>query len=180
MLSTKSDKKHEVEVFVTTEESVLENYGAGKWFCLSKYEDRAAFMTAATDYTAANIRGLDQVLYFANTRATHDIFEAFVTTDNVSQQVWEALNMSESELQQVNDWHTSHTISDRLALAQNTFGEESETAPAEKRSLGIKTEFVAAAPVTPETKRNRELASIADQLDENANIIDLMSKYTCF
>ena len=177
MLNTKSDKKNEVEVFVTTEESVLENYGSGKWFSLSKYKDREAFLEAAHEYVEQHIRGLDQVLYFANTRANFDVFEAFITTDNVSQQVWEALDMSEEELQKVNNWHIAHSADDRIAVANNTFCEESETAPVGTRALNIRMLFAAAEPVTPEMQRNRELASIADQLNEDTNIADLMLGY---
>lgn len=187
MLSTTSGKKVDVQVFVTTQEAVEENYAAGKWFSLSKYQNKEAFIAAASKYVAANIRGLDHVLYFANKRADFEVFEAFINTDDVSRQIWEALKMSDSELKLVDGWYSFYGVADggvadTLAVAKRTFEgyfeDEEAYAAAYLKKYGASDALIDSLKEHSRANQDDNLSVVAAKYNANDDVINLLCDHT--
>lgn len=187
MLKTTAGKKIEVQVFVTSQEAVEENYNVGKWFNLSKYQSKEAFIAAAKKYVTANIRGLDHVLYFANRRADFDIFESFINTDDVSRQIWDALKMSESELKLVDGWYSFYGVADggvvdTLEVAKRTFEgkfeDEAAYAVNHLKKYGASDELIERLVEHSQVASEESLSVIAASMDANDDVIDMLYYHT--
>lgn len=185
MLSTTVNKKVEVQIFVTSQEAVEENYGVGKWFCLSNYQNKEAFIAAANKYVSAKIRGVDHVLYFANTRADFDFFKALIRTDDISRQVWAALQMSEQQLKLVDGWHslygiTGEGVDDMLLSAQASFegAFEDDTAYAinHLKKFGASDVLVESLVESSHTGVT-DLSVIAEQMNASEDVIDMLYEH---
>ena len=114
------------KVFVTTYAiGNSKSFAIGKWFDLTDFSDKDEFMEAATDYAIEHLGDEDPELCFSDYESSFKN-NGLISEDGISEQVWEILELSDDDLELVQNYRNASgssnscdSISELLQQAQN-------------------------------------------------------------
>lgn len=116
-----NETEQRIAVFVTTQLTIAETGGnTGKWFVLGDYENKAAFITAATKFANTVLGDPNPTLVYANHYAKVSL-ERYITETDVDEKLWDIIHMNTDAIVIVNFWQDRYgLVDDSLKLTHHT------------------------------------------------------------